>query len=132
MTHDEKCESTVTGLFQCRCELRELRTKVAALEERAHLVDASISCAAMGHYKRGEPMHDDHKTVGLNDVLDLRDKWLAVDARIAALCKELAEVYSKEPIDEELLGKMVTGGESEMTCKHTAAERIDALEAGVK
>ena len=69
-----------------------LRERIAALEaerddlqERARLVDASISCAAMGHYKRGEPMHDDYKTVGITDVLDLRDKWLAAEERIAAL-----------------------------------------------
>jgi len=60
------------------------------LQERARLVDASISCAAMGHYKRGEPMHDDYKTVGLNDVLDLRDKWLAAEERIAALEAEIS------------------------------------------
>jgi len=58
---------------------------LAELQERARMIDASISCAAMGHYKRGEPMHDDYKTVGLNDVLDLRDKWIAAEAEVARL-----------------------------------------------
>ena len=60
------------------------------LQERARLVDASISCAAMGHYKRGEPMHEDYKTVGLNDVLDLRDKWIAAEAERDALRRVVA------------------------------------------
>jgi len=65
------------------------------LQERARLVDASISCAAMGHYRRDEPMHDDYKTVGITDVLDLRDKWLAAEAERDAKDKQLTSCYER-------------------------------------
>jgi hypothetical protein len=71
----------------------------AALAEARGMVDASISCAAMGYYKRGDSMHDDYKTVGLNDVLDLRDKWRKAEADAARgreLLPELLGRYEQE------------------------------------
>ena len=78
------------------------------LQERARLVDASISCAAMGHYKRGEPMHEDYKTVGLNDVLDLRDKWIAAEAERDALRQLMLEARDWfHPRDPKVPGALV-------------------------
>ena len=82
-----------------RAEKAERR--IEELEERARIVDASISCAAMGHYKRSEPMHDDYKTVGLNDVLDLRDKWRAAEAALATARALIVEIANSPYWSEE-------------------------------
>ena len=104
------------------------------LQERARLVDASISCAAMGHYKRGEPMHDDYKTVGLNDVLDLRDKWLAAEERIAALERTLTSVRIAivSVLCDHDENPCFVGSQGDLAVIRAAIKDIDAARAALK
>ena len=92
---DDDYEAAADAIAALRERIATLEAERDDLQERARMVDASISCAAMGHYKRDEPMHDDYKTVGITDVLDLRDKWLAAEAERDAKDKQLTSCYER-------------------------------------
>ena len=55
----------------------EMADALAAQREIQTMRDASISCAAYGHWKEGDSIHADYDSVGLHDVAKLYAKYAA-------------------------------------------------------